>query len=145
MLRISRLAYPRSTLNYNRIISRKKTTMSATCDALILPVFSTEFTEVPPSYKSSLNPATLWSKTHGKTTKALETRVFHQENGPMLSLVSLGKDGSTPNAVREAGRKAIATGVKAARESGARSIGVVPGKLEEHDAGMPNSFFMPIN
>ncbi|PVG04621.1 putative cytosol aminopeptidase [Serendipita vermifera] len=110
--------------------------MSATCDALVLPVLATEFTDVPPSYKSSVNLPTLWSKTHGKTTKAMETRVFHQEDGPMLSVVSLGKDATTPNAAREAGRKAIATGVKAARDSGARSIGIVTGKLEEHDAAV---------
>ncbi|CAG8615726.1 13128_t:CDS:2 [Acaulospora colombiana] len=140
MRRISRLAYPRSTLNYSRILIRKKATMSATCDALVLPVFATEFTEAPTSYKSSVNLSNLWSKTHGKTTKALETRVFHQESGPMLSVVSLGKDAGTPNAVREAGRKAIATGVKAARDSGARSIGIVTGKLEEHDAGELDSF-----
>lgn len=110
--------------------------MSSTHDALVLPVLHNQFSEVPTKYTCSLDTSSLWTATNAKATKALDTRVFHQQNGPTLSLVSLGKNTPTENSKREAARKAVATGVKAARDAGARSIGVVADKVSDHDAGM---------
>jgi hypothetical protein len=120
-------------------LTRSSITPSATStpDALVLPVFPKRVSECPPNFASSLNLPSLWSNTRAKADKALETRVFHQENGPTISLVALGKesDDKNVNKRREASRKAIATGVKAARDAGARSIGVVTNQILEHDAG----------
>jgi hypothetical protein len=105
-------------------------------DALVLPVFpSNEFSNIPSKFASSINVPALWSASNAKASKALETRVFHQENGPTLALVALGKDAETVNARREAARKAVATGVKAAKDAGARSIAVASDKIGDHDAG----------
>lgn len=108
-----------------------------TPDALVLPVFPKRFSECPARIGSSLDLPSLWSKTRAKADKALETRIFHQENGPSLSLVALGKDADAKNVnkQREAARKAIATGVKCAREAGAQSIAVVADQTSDHDAG----------
>jgi hypothetical protein len=112
-----------------------KRNMSTVPDALVLPVFQKEFPVVPSQFQSSLNPQALWESTRAKQHQALETRLFHQETGPSLSLVALGKDGTNENARREAARKAVATGVKAAQGAGARTIGIVSDKISAHDAG----------
>jgi hypothetical protein len=124
-------AYPSLLLSSTR---RFASTMSP--DAIVLPVFpNNEFSKVPSKIASSINAPALWTATNANASKTLETRVFHQENGPTLSLVALGKDALTVNAKREAARKAVATGVKAARDAGARSIAVVSDKIGDHDAG----------
>lgn len=113
---------------------------AATPDALVLPVLpNNEIPDIPANIASSINAPSLWSASNTKSSKALETRVFHQErnSGPTLSLVALGKDATSANAKREAARKAVATGVKAARDAGARSIGVVSDKISDHDSGEP--------
>jgi cytosol aminopeptidase len=115
--------------------SSTKRNMSSTLDALVLLVPPKEFPVVPSHFSSSLNAQALWSSTRAKYDKALETRLFHQETGPTLSFVALGKEGSNENARREAARKAVATGVKAARNAGARTIGIVSDKISAHDAG----------
>jgi hypothetical protein len=105
-------------------------------DALVLPVFTNnEFSNIPSKFASRINAPALWAATNANASKALETRVFHQENGPTLALVALGKDALTVNAKREAARKAVATGVKAAKDAGARSIAVASDKIRDHDAG----------
>jgi hypothetical protein len=109
--------------------------MSSTPDALVLLVPPKEFPVAPNQFQSSLNARALWSSTRAKSDKALETRLFHQETGPTLSFVALGKEEPNENARREAARKAVATGVKAARDAGARTIGIVSDKISAHDAG----------
>jgi len=123
----------RARISTTTFLTRKMS--SSTPDALVLPVFSNEFPVVPGQFQSSLNAQALWTSTHAKSDKALERRLFHQETGPSLSLVALGKGGTNENARREAARRAIATGVKAARDAGARTIGVVSDKISAHDAG----------
>lgn len=113
---------------------RRLRQMSSTPDAIVLPVFPNESPVVSENFKSSLNIAALWESTRAKTDKALEKRIFHQD-GPTLALVAVGKEGTNENAKREASRKAIATGVKAARDAGARTIGIVSDKILAHDAG----------
>ncbi|KAG8832721.1 hypothetical protein FRC17_000817 [Serendipita sp. 399] len=109
-------------------------------DALVLPVLpSGEITEVPSGYPSSLNVASIWSATNAKSTKALEKRILHQESGPTLSLVALGKGATSQNATREAARRAVGDAVKAARDAGARSIGVVSDKILDHDAAVASN------
>lgn len=113
-----------------------KRNMSSTLDALVLLVPPKEFPAVPGQFQSSLNAhEALWSSSRAKSDKALEARLFHQEKGPALSFVALGKEVPNENARREAARKAVATGVKAARDAGARTIGIVSDKISAHDAG----------
>jgi hypothetical protein len=131
-IRVYSHAYPSLLL----LSSIRRFTKIMSPDALVLPVFpNDEFSQVPSKFASSINAPVLWTATNANASKALETRVFHQENGPTLSLVALGKDAKTVNAKREAARKAVATGVKAARDAGARSIAVVSDQIGDHDAG----------
>ena len=117
------------------IISTTRLQMSTNAvDAIVLPVFPKQFSALPEQFKSSLNIPALWESTRASKDKALEKRLFHQQ-GPTLSLVAIGKEGNNENAKREASRKAIATGVKAARDAGARKIGIVSENILEHDAG----------
>lgn len=130
MLRTTR--YIRHTISTAR--NRRKMSSSIP-DAIVLPVFQKEFSPVPEQFKREVDPSVLWKSTRAKTEKALEKRIFHQD-GPTLALVAVGKEGSNENARREAARKAIATGVKAARDAGARSIGVVSHNILTHDAAV---------
>lgn len=138
-IRIQQLAHGRQIRFLSLSLTRSSMASSTTPapDALVLPVFPKGFSECPARLGSSLNLPSLWSNTRAKSDKALETRVFHQENGPTVSLVALGKDtdSNNVNKNREASRKGIATGVKAARDAGAQSIAVVADKILEHDAG----------
>jgi hypothetical protein len=130
--RISRMPHSSRVVHFQTLTKR---TMSSTPDALVLLVPPKEFPVAPSQFQSSLNAQAMWSSTRAKSDKALETRLFYQEIGPTLSFVALGKEQSNENARREAARKAVATGVKAARNAGARTIGIVSDKISAHDAG----------
>ncbi|KAG8832294.1 hypothetical protein FRC18_005298 [Serendipita sp. 400] len=109
-------------------------------DALVLPVLPNgEITQLPSAYPSSLNISSVWTATNAKSTKALEKRIIHQENGPTLSLVALGKGSTSQNATREATRRAVGDAVKAAKDAGARSIGIVADNISDHDAAVASN------
>lgn len=115
-------------------------TSKASIDAVVVPVLSNgDISPLPPSLAGSVNAAAIWASTNAKASKAQETRVILQENAPTLSLVALGKDSNNENAKREAARRAVATGLKAARDAGARSIGIVTDKISEHDAAVSSN------
>ncbi|CAG7847704.1 Probable cytosol aminopeptidase {ECO:0000255/HAMAP-Rule:MF_00181} {ECO:0000255/HAMAP-Rule:MF_00181}; AltName: Full=Leucine aminopeptidase {ECO:0000255/HAMAP-Rule:MF_00181}; Short=LAP {ECO:0000255/HAMAP-Rule:MF_00181}; {ECO:0000255/HAMAP-Rule:MF_00181}; AltName: Full=Leucyl aminopeptidase {ECO:0000255/HAMAP-Rule:MF_00181} [Serendipita indica DSM 11827] len=115
-------------------------TSKASIDAVVVPVLSNgDISPLPPSLAGSVSAAAIWASTNAKASKAQETRVILQENAPTLSLVALGKDSNNENAKREAARRAVATGLKAARDAGARSIGIVTDKISEHDAAVSSN------
>ncbi|KAG8804048.1 hypothetical protein FRC19_000165 [Serendipita sp. 401] len=136
--RIQRLAYNHLSPSLNKF-QRMSSTKSG-FDALVLPVLPNgEITQLPSAYPSSLNISSVWTATNAKSTKALEKRIIHQENGPTLSLVALGKGSTSQNATREATRRAVGDAVKAAKDAGARSIGIVADNISDHDAAVASN------
>lgn len=114
---------------------KMSTSTSNIPEALVLSVGPKDVPKVPPSCSTTLDVGSLWVSSRAKSDKALETRVFHQQNGPTVTLVATGKEVSSENARREQIRKAYATGVKATRDAGAQSIGIVASATQDHDAG----------
>jgi hypothetical protein len=112
--------------------------------AYVLPVLPTTFTSANLGGASpALEIGALWSSSNPKPDKALESRVFWN-NGKLVAAVQVSpKDAAKGgNERREAFRKAVATGVKKARESlgttgtAETQIGVVIECPEDaHDAG----------
>ena len=112
--------------------------------AYVLPVLPTTFTSTNLGSSSpTLEIGALWASSNPKLDKALESRVFWN-NGKLVAAVLVApKDvAKGGNERREAFRKAVATGVKKARENLGTAgttetqIGVVVEYPEDaHDAG----------
>ena len=112
--------------------------------AYVLPVLPTTFTSANLGPASpALEIGALWSASNPKPDKALESRVFWN-NGKLVAAVQVSpKDvGKGGDERREAFRKAVATGVKKAKEclgtagTTEAQIGVVVEcPPDAHDAG----------